>query len=232
MKWDTKIAEYLEWSKKIDNRAEKEKAAARLAAQVRAGEVIGFGTGSTSYLTTLAIGARVKAEGLAITAIPTSLETTLLCANLGIPTAGLAQQRPDWAFDGADEVDPQGSLIKGRGGAMFREKMIIASAPKTFIVVDQSKLVERLGLKFPVPVEVHPEAVHYAERGLTRLGAREVTLRMAKAKDGPVITESGNFILDAWFDLIETQLEREIKTLVGVIESGLFVGYPVEVVVA
>jgi ribose 5-phosphate isomerase A len=232
MKWDTKIAERLEWSKQIDNRAEKEKAAAELAARVRDGEVIGFGSGSTAYLTILAIGARIQAEGLRITAIPTSLETSLVCANLGIPTASLAQQRPDWAFDGADEVDPQRSLIKGRGGAMFREKMIIASAPKTFIVVDRSKLVERLGQKFPVPVEAHPEAVNLAERGLARLGAQEIVLRMARAKDGPVITESGNFILDARFDPIEPGLERAIKALVGVIESGLFVGYPVEVVVA
>jgi ribose 5-phosphate isomerase A len=232
MRWSGRSATRLEWSGEIVNREQKERVAERIARAVQDGAVVGVGSGSTVFLGLQAIGRRIAEEGLRIRAIPASHEVELACTALGIPTTTLLRERPDWSFDGADEVDPAGNLIKGRGGAMFREKLLMASSPKTYIVVDDSKLVRALGEKFPVPVEVYPAALHLVEERLARLAARQVELRLAKGKDGPVVTESGNLILDVRFDAIGADLEREIKLLPGVVESGLFLGYAVEVLVA
>ena len=115
---------------------------------------------------------------------------------------------------------------------MFKEKLLIKSSDRVFIVVDDSKFVSRLGSKFPVPVEVFPTAMVYVENQLKELGASKIILRMAKGKDGPILTENGNFILDTWFEEIGESLEKEIKNITGVIESGLFIGYDIEVLVA
>ncbi len=231
MKWPTSDR-FREWSGEISNRAEKEAVAERLARQVVGGQVIGAGSGSTAFLALHAIARRIEREGLAVTAVPTSTEVALACSALGIPTTGLAEARPDWGFDGADEVadlDGVVGLLKGRGGAMFREKLVMASQAKTFILIDRSKRVERLGTRFPVPVETDPEALHLVVERLARLGATDTRLRAAASKDGPVLTEAGNLILDARFPEIAATLEAEIKAVPGVIESGLFVGYPVEI---
>ena len=230
MRWTGKVAEASMWAQEISNRAEKEQVARRVASHARNGDVVGVGSGSTSFLTVLALGERVRAEGLAITAIPTSAELALTCAAFGIPTTTLLAARPDWAFDGADEVDASKRLIKGRGGAMLQEKLVIASAGRAYIVVDRSKRVDRLGSKFAVPVEVMPPALHLACERLTAIGAVDIQLRMAKGKDGPVITEMGNLVLDARFDHIDDVYEKEMAAIPGVVESGLFVGYPVEIV--
>lgn len=228
MEWKDSLITGLQWSDRIVNREGKERVARELAARVKSGEVIGAGSGSTVYLTLFAIAERVKNEGLQVEVIPASMEISMTCTQLGISQTTLWEKRPDWAFDGADEVDPSRNLIKGRGGAMFKEKLLIKSSGRSFIVVDNSKFVSRLGSKFPVPVEVFPTAVVYAENRLKALGASKVVLRMAKGKDGPILTENGNFILDAWWDGIGESLEREIKQTTGVIESGLFMGYEVE----
>jgi len=102
----------------------------------------------------MAIAERAKGENLSIKVIPTSVEISLVCSKLGIPLVSLYEHRPDWLFDGADEVDPNRSLIKGRGGAMFKEKMMISSSPVNYILVDESKIVKKLGTNFPVPIEV------------------------------------------------------------------------------
>lgn len=232
MKWST-VERYRAWAGTISNLEEKRTLAARVAARVRDGQVIGVGSGSTAYLAIQALGERSAREGLSITAVPTSVEVAQVCAALGLPTAGLAEVRPEWGFDGADEVDERDGLvrlIKGRGGAMFREKLVMASQAETLILVDRSKRVERLGERFPVPVEVHPSALHLVEERLVALRAAEVTLRPAGGKDGPVITENGHLILDARFEDVPNGLEERIAAIPGVIESGLFIGYPVEVV--
>jgi ribose 5-phosphate isomerase A len=216
----------------ITNRAAKEELGRCIAENVFEGQVIGVGSGSTSYIAIQAIAERVRREGLHITAVCTSPEVTLACIANEIPVGSLLQLRPDWAFDGADEVDPARNLIKGRGGAMFMEKILIDAAPKSFILVDRTKLVERLGEKFPVPVEVLPVALRFVEQQLNALGATEIALRLAIKKDGPVITEHGNFILDVRFAEIGKTLERDIKAIAGVIESGLFLGRNVEILVA
>ncbi|WP_235715629.1 ribose 5-phosphate isomerase A [Alkalihalobacillus hemicellulosilyticus] len=161
--------------------------------------------------------------------MPTSQEVSMACSTLGLPTTTLLNARPDWSFDGADEVDPKKSLIKGRGGAMFAEKIVMKACTENYILVDQSKFVSRLGEKFPVPVEVDPRALHLVETELEGLDATEITLRMAVGKDGPVITEAGNLILDVHFDEIPVTYERDIKAIPGVIETGLFIGFPIEV---
>ena len=158
-------------------------------------------------------------------------EIGLICASLGIPVVTLNQVKPDWGFDGADEVSPDNWLVKGRGGAMFNEKLIMSNSPKTYIIVDQSKFVSRICEKFPIPVECVPAAYKSATTKLYELGADKVHLRLSgKSKDGPVITENGNYILDATFSEVSHSLETEIKQIVGVLDSGLFIDYDIEVV--
>lgn len=214
----------------IGNREAKEKVARKIAQKACDGDVIGAGSGSTVYLTLFALAERMQRENLHLTLVPASAETALTCIRLGIPLSSLWECKPAWCFDGADEVDSSGNLIKGRGGAMFKEKLIICNSPEVYILVDESKLVPVLGKKMPVPVEVFPPAFTYVSVALKSLGAEETVLRMAGGKDGPLITENGNFILDVHFSSIGNTLEKEIKNITGVIESGLFIGYPVRVV--
>lgn len=231
MHWNSQFATYLKWPGEISNRAAKEKLASEIAGKLKDGDVVGVGSGSTSLLAIQAIGERLKGGHLRCSAIPTSVEAELACIACGIPVTALAAARPDWSFDGADEVDPAKNLIKGRGGAMFKEKMLIYASPRPYILVDQSKLVQRLGEHFPIPVEVHPLGLTLAEAGLSKLGATEIVLRPAKGKDGPIVTENGNLILDVRFAEIVAETERSIKSIPGVIESGLFWGLPVETLV-
>lgn len=220
------------WSGEISNQQAKEKAAAQIAAKVNDGDIIGFGSGSTAYLAVLAIAARMKKDNISCTAIPTSWEVKMTCIKHGIPTATLLDHQPMWYFDGADEVDENNNLIKGRGGAMFQEKLLMSASPENYILIDQSKHVKKLGEKFAIPVEIYPAAMTYVERELKKLGAYDITLRMAKGKDGPIITENGHFILDVRFDTIGNDLEQKIKAITGVIESGLFIGYNVTIIAA
>jgi ribose 5-phosphate isomerase A len=232
MDWNSDIIKNLSWAGTISNRAGKQKVADKIAAKIKDGDVIGVGSGSTVYLTLFAIAARIKAEKLNILAIPTSIEISMFCAQLGIPLTSLYEHKPDWCFDGADEVDPNKSLIKGRGGALFKEKLLISSSPISYIIVDDTKLVDKLGSKFPVPVEVFPQALLHVEAELKALGATEIVLRLAGGKDGPIITENDNLLLDVKFGEIDNDMERKIKAITGVIESGLFINYNIEVLVA
>jgi ribose 5-phosphate isomerase A len=232
MNWQSDIIRNLAWTDTISNLEAKQKVAQQIAARVKDGDTLGVGSGSTSYLALVAIAKKIKEENLKVKAIPTSIELTMMCSSLGVPTTTLFEHRPDWYFDGADEVDPDKSLIKGRGGAMFKEKLIMSASPLTYIIVDESKFVEQLGSKFPVPVEVFPQALLHVEAELKKLGAINLVLRPAKGKDGPIITEAGNLVLDAHFDGIDNQMEKKIKGITGVIESGLFIGYNIEVLTA
>lgn len=220
----------LEWGKEISNREEKEKVAVRIASMVKDGEIIGVGSGSTVYLTLQKIAERMRNEKLHIRAIPTSQEIKMTCAQVGIPLTSLLEHKPDWTFDGADEIDINHNMIKGRGGAMFKEKLLISSSPRTYIIADSSKMVSKLGSRFPVPVEIFPEALTHVAQALESFTPREMKLRMAQGKDGPIITENGNLILDVWLDNIPDNLENAIKSITGVIESGLFMHYEVELI--
>lgn len=229
MNWDHSLIETLEWGNQISHKEEKIKIADLIASKVENGQVIGVGSGSTSYLTLIRIAERIRTEHLSILAIPTSLEIRMTCTQLGIPVTSLFAHKPDWTFDGADEVDPQFNLIKGRGGAMFKEKLLISSSPHTYILADPSKRVDRLGARFPIPIEIFPEALTHVENVLHGLNPRQINLRMGEGKDGPIITENGNMILDVWFENIPENMESTLKSITGVLESGLFMGYKVEV---
>ena len=208
----------------------KREVAKKILEKAQDGQVIGFGSGSTSYLATIEMADRIKKENLHIKAIPTSYEIKMLCSYLEIPTTSLLENKPDWSFDGADEVDEHNWLIKGRGGAMFKEKLNIANSPITYILIDKTKIVDKLGSKFKVPVECFPEAINFIKEKLIELGGTEIELRKAVGKDGPIITENNNLILDVKFDNIVEDLEEKIKSIPGVIESGLFINYNVEII--
>lgn len=231
MKWNSPSFTELRWSGEIARLEEKRKVAEHIASRLRNGDIVGAGSGSTAFVALQALAQRRQTEGLEFTAIPSSAEIAIACSVLHVPTTTLINARPDWVFDGADEVDEDGNLLKGRGGALFMEKLLIASCSENYILVDSSKLVERLGSRFPIPVEIFPQSLPIVEKTIIAMGATEVKLRLAEKKDGPLITENGNFILDVRFAEIKSTLERELKQISGVIESGLFIGYETRIVV-
>lgn len=211
----------------------KEIVGREIAKRIKTGDVFGVGTGSTVDAALVEIAKRVKEERLELSVVPTSLETAIQCSAIGLKVLSpVAVQNLAWGFDGADEVDSKKNLIKGRGGAMLLEKLMAAKCERYTVIIDEGKLVSRLGEKFPVPVEVLPEGLALAKAGLDQLGASEIVLRQASAKHGPVITERGNLILDAKFANIGDDYESKIKAIPGVVESGLFFGYADEVLVA
>ena len=206
----------------IDNKEEKIELAKKVLGFVKDGQTIGFGSGSTSYLTGIEIGKLVKENGIKITAVPTSSYMFELCKEYGIETAELHYKSIDWSFDGADEVDWNNNMIKGMGAAMFKEKLNILNSKKTYILIDNSKFVNFLGENHPVPVEVFPTSEEYVSEKLRELGAVDIAFRGS--------TENENSILDVRFDKIDESLEKKIKAITGVIESGLFIGYDVEII--
>ncbi len=210
----------------------KELVANELAARVAAGEIIGIGAGTTVEAVLSALGERVKQEKLKFSVVPASIETALKAAAIGLHVLSpLAVSEISWGFDGADEVDPHKSLLKGRGGALLQEKILAEKCRRYVVIVDQSKLVQRLGERFPVPIEIVPGAISIVERELTRLGATSVELRPAQGKRGPVVTEGGNLIIDAGFTAVNAELNAALLQIVGVVETGIFIGYADEVMV-
>jgi len=218
-----------DWTQNISNYEEKLALAMQVASFVKNNDVIGFGSGSTSLLAVREIAKRVKNENLKIIAIPTSQVIKNECEQLGIPTSEIGQNKPNWGFDGADEVDKHSWLIKGLGGALFKEKQVIASSPKTYILVDKSKFVDELGVKCPVPVECRIDRIDDVKKELVKLGAVGVEQRVINANNDPYITENGNYILDCKFLKINNDLEIKINNIEGVVDNGLFIGYNIEI---
>ena len=204
------------------------------AAQVQSGSIVGLGTGSTTAFAIQFIGERLAAGEITdIVGIPTSFQASVLAKKHGIPLTTLDEApRIDIAIDGADEVDPQQNLIKGGGAAHTREKVVDGLAERFVVVVDSSKLVDKLGSTFALPVEVLPMAVAPVTRALEALGGTP-ELRMGVNKDGPVITDQGNMVLDVTFTGIDNpvELEKTINNIPGVLENGLFVGLADEVLI-
>jgi ribose 5-phosphate isomerase A len=211
-----------------DAASEAKRLVGRAAAdRVKSNMIVGLGTGSTAMHAIARLGERIAAGELeGIAGIPTSFQSSVLAREYKVPLIGLDQvDRIDVAIDGADEVAPDLTLIKGGGGAHTREKIVAANAETFVVVVDDGKLVDRLGSRFPVPVEVLPMAQPLVARALAELGA-EVELRMAVRKAGPVVTDQGNLILDARFATIDDPagLERTINNIPGVLDNGIFAG--------
>jgi ribose 5-phosphate isomerase A len=234
----TRILQGGDWSGYSDDMATqdelKQAAAEAAAALVEDGMVVGLGSGSTASAAVQVIGRRV-AQGLRIVGVPTSEKTRALAASLGIPLSTLDEQpRIDLTIDGADEAE-RGTLnlVKGRGGALLYEKLIAASSGRFAIVVDESKVVDRLCPdREPIPVEVVPFGWRTTAQRLNGLGA-QWTLRTGS--DGrPSITDGGHYTLDCRFPLFDSarELQGKIDAIVGVIEHGLFLGMATEVIVA
>jgi ribose 5-phosphate isomerase A len=206
------------------NAATKKLAAMQAARMIEDGMVVGIGTGSTMVFAIEELARRMRDEGIKATGIPTSFQSRLLCVRLGIPVREMQDSAElDLAIDGADEVDPSLCLIKGGGAAMAREKITVAMAKQFVVVVDESKLVSRLGERFAIPVEVLPPALGFVERVVARLGGESV-LRMGLAKDGPVVTDNGQFVLDVRFPAAADLrgIDGELHRTPGVVETGLF----------
>lgn len=217
----------------VDRDELKRAAALRAIEEVEDGMVVGLGTGSTAAFVVEGLARRV-ASGLRVVGIPTSERTAAQARRLGIPIATFAEyQHLDLTIDGADEVQ-LGSLdlIKGLGGALLREKIVAAASERLAIVVDQEKLVERLGEHTPVPVEVTQFGWQATAVALAKLGCAPE--RRYAAGEQPFVSDGGNFILDCRFGPIvdPARLEREIAIIVGAVESGLFVGRSSIVIVA
>lgn len=218
------------WSS-VSNREAKEAIGEKLVGQASDGQVIGFGSGTTSMVCALAFGKAVK-SGLNIKAVTTSFELSWLCESMNIEVLELVNGLEiDWCFDGADEIDAYGNMLKGRGGAMHRERQVFAAAKTRFVVADSSKDVKVLGEKFPAPIEVIPEKLVSVHSAFNEMNFDSVDIRMAGAgaKDGPVVTESGNVILDivnrSGFD---DKIYKEITSVDGVFDTGLFMGFDFE----
>ena len=197
------------------------------ADRVQSGSIVGLGTGSTTAYAIQFIGERIQSGDLKeIKGIPTSFQASVLAKQHGIPLTTLDEvDIIDIAIDGADEVDPQKNLIKGGGAAHTREKIVDSLAKEFIVVVDRSKMVDRLGSTFALPIEVLPMAVTPVTNALKALGG-DVELRMGIKKDGPVITDQGNMILDVKFTAMPdpTEFEKTLNNIPGVLENGLFVG--------
>ena len=205
---------------------------------VKSGMKLGLGTVSTAIHAVRRVGELLaQGELRDICAFATSLQTEIECEKLGIPFFTLNSRELssglDLAIDGADEVDPQNFVIKGGGGALLIEKIAAYASSLFAVIVDESKLTERLGPGFPVPVEVVPEARIQAARALDKLGAN-VNLREALRKAGPVITEHGNLILDIRFGspIDPSIMETELNRIPGVVENGFFTRNPPVVYIA
>ena len=201
-------------------------AAGRRAAEfVSDGMMVGLGTGSTAEYAIRRLADRVKEEGLRISAVPTSLRTELLARESGIPLVDInGVGRIDLTIDGADEIDHAFNMIKGGGGALFREKVVARASKLEIIVIDPAKLVKRLGERWAVPVEVVPFGWAQTARALHALGC-EARLR-GSSEDRPYRTDNGNVLLDCRFRTIDdpSELEKKINAVPGVVESGLFIG--------
>ncbi|MCS7115482.1 MAG: ribose 5-phosphate isomerase A [Nitrososphaerota archaeon] len=211
-----------EWVEKA-----KRNAALEAVKHVKDGFVIGLGSGSTVAYAAEEIGKRIKLESLCVKVVPTSYQAFMLAVKHGIPTTTLDENpKIDLTIDGADQIDEKLNLIKGMGGALTREKIVAHASKSLIIIADERKKAKTLGENGqPVPVEVLPFAAHPITLKIRELGGKP-QIREGAGKVGPVITDNGNFIIDVNFGLIENpaELERRLRTIPGVVETGLFVG--------
>ena len=209
--------------KDVSANTDAKKAAGEAAAElVKSNMVVGLGTGSTVAWTIKRLGERVRDEGLDFWGVPTSFQAENLAIASGIKLTTLNSHPVlDLAIDGADQVDHKLYVIKGGGAAHTREKVVACSARRFVIVADESKYAELL--TWSVPVEVLPFALRLVERRLVELGGKPV-LRLGKMKDGPVITDNGNIVMDVDFGVIEDPqgLAARISPIPGVVEHGIF----------
>ena len=219
-KWKLRL-EKVSWKEEA-----KKKVALEAVKHIENGFVVGLGSGSTAAYMIQELGRLIRHNGLRVLGVPSSSQAFLLAITSGVPLTTLDEYPVlDLAIDGADEVDKQLDMIKGGGGALTREKIVASAAKQVVIVADETKLVEKLGTKFRVPVEVIPFALATVSAGIKKLGGKPF-LRESKGKVGPVVTDNGNYIVDVDFGPIDNaeELSQQLKLVPGVIETGLFIG--------
>jgi len=203
----------------------KKMAATSAVKHVEDGFIVGLGSGTTVTYAFQRIGKRICEEKLQIYGVPTSHQAFLLAVQHHIPVTTLDEHpQLDMAIDGADQVDEKLNIIKGMGGALTREKIVASASKMNVIIVDETKLTRKLGVDQPVPVEVLPFAMSIVVKKLRMLGSEPI-LREAEKKLGPVVTDNGNFIVDVDFGPIDNpeELNRKLKAIPGIVETGLFV---------
>ncbi len=204
----------------------KKRVALEAVKHVEDGFVVGLGSGSTAAYVIKELGRLMRQGSLRVLGVPSSSQAMLLAVRSGIPLTTLDEYPTlDLAIDGADEVDKKLDMIKGGGGALTREKIVASAAKQVVIVADETKLVEKLGTSFRVPVEILPLALATATASINELGGKPL-LREGKRKVGAVVTDNGNYIVDVDFGAITDaeELNQRLKLIPGVIETGLFIG--------
>jgi ribose 5-phosphate isomerase A len=212
----------------------KKKAAEKACEFIQDGMIIGMGSGSTTMYALERIGELIRGGHLKkVIGIPSSLNTAKLAGKFGIPLTDFKNHAQiDLTLDGADEVDHNLNMIKGGGGAHLREKIVFQASKRNIVVVDKSKLSQKLGSKRPVPIEILPFAVEVESQFLESIGAK---INLRKIEDGnPYLTDQQNLIIDASFGIIEKpdELDSLLNSRAGIMAHGLFIGMASEVIVA
>jgi ribose 5-phosphate isomerase A len=208
---------------------EKINAARKAVELINDGMTIGLGSGSTVELFVKELGKRVTEEGIELYVIPSSYQSHILAVQNGLIVTDLFQvDEPDICVDGADQVDRDFNLIKGGGAALTREKIVASASKEFYVIVNSSKIVEKLSM--PVPVEILPFAFGYVKRRIAELGGM-CMLREGTGKLKPVISDNGNFIADCSFESIDTELVWKLNSIPGLIEHGIFLSEMVDAVI-
>lgn len=213
---------------------DKELVAHYAANLVKDGMVVGLGTGSTANFFIEALAKRRNENGLKVTAASSSVVSAIKAQSLGLPLVSIEHfSRLDLYVDGADEVTPDMTLLKGRGSDLVREKLMAKAADQFLVLVDQSKLVSRIGEKFAIPIEVMPFAWQLAKRSLEAIDGRG-DLRPNASKDGLAMTSHGSLVLDMTFDasMSAEQLNAALNATPGVVEHGIFLGLTSAIIIA
>lgn len=199
----------------------------KAAMMIKDGQVVGLGSGSTVEKFIESLGRRIKSEDLEIIGIPSSYQSLILALENGIKVGSLNEYTPEITVDGADEIDQRKFMVKGGGSALLREKILMSCSKDVLVIVDETKLVEKISVGF-VPIEVVKFGFKRTMDKISELGAKKVNLRVSPGKVGPIISDNGNIILDAFFGEINDppSLEKELNSLPGVVENGIFTVRP------
>jgi ribose 5-phosphate isomerase A len=205
---------------------EKELVAKHAARLVKDGMIVGLGTGSTADVFIAELAHRSKAENLQVTAVASSMVSMIKAKEAGLPLIAIDQlTKLDLYVDGADEVSPDNTLLKGQGADLVREKLLAQACGQFIVLVDPSKMVERIGARFPIPVEVMPFAWQLVKQHLEQLGGQG-KLRQSNNGNGLAVTSHGSLVLDMVFDstMDSAQLDSILNSTPGVVEHGIFYG--------
>ena len=220
----------------MDVKALKVEAARAALGYVESGMSLGIGTGSTAEEFVRLLAVKVAA-GMQVIGVPTSERTAALCREMSVPLSTLDETPElDLTIDGADEIDPALSLVKGGGGALLHEKIIAVASTRMVVIADQTKLVDKLG-RFPLPIEVNTFGLKATEIAIAKATEKlgfSSSLVLRKSGDEAFVTDGGHFIIDAFFGRIpDTRaLSDALYAIPGVVEHGLFLGLAIAAVIA